>query len=222
MDTITLDTGEVLDLAAYPLPEGVEDETFNLDQLARAMNTSLVTIKRWIDDGMPVLKRGGHGQSYEMQFSHCYAWRMWRQDQSAAERRSKDDKAAQLAMLFLNPEGEIDDDAMRMSPKEYKEHIEAELARNRAAELRGELVRRSGMQEVLDHMLVSYRNALIGFPDWLEQEFNLTPKQVAKAQDFCDGILGETRRQIREAGFVPADVVPIGDRRSLAQGDDAK
>jgi len=212
-DTITLETGEVLDLSAYPLPEGIVDETFNRELLARAMDVSTVTITKWIDAGMPVEQRGGNGQSYAFRLSHCYAWRMWRDDRDSADRRAKEGVAAQMAMHFLGAEEE-DAPGRALSPKEVKEWSEAELIRNKAAEQRGELVRAAQVQEVLDQVLVSFRNAVMNMPDFLEQEFSLTPHQVAKAEAFCDGILSETRRQIGEAGFAPGDVVTMSGREA--------
>lgn len=215
-DLIDLDSGEVLDLSQYPLPEGIEDEVFNRDQLARAMAVSVVTITKWIDAGMPVLSRGGNGTSYEFLFSHCYAWRKWREEGEAQERKAKMDSAAQKAMLFINDAEE--DDRPALTPKEVREWSEAELIRNKAAEQRGELVRRTHVEGVLDHVLVSFRNAIMNLPDWLEQEFGLSPHQVDKAQKFCDGILDDTRHKISEAGFTPAEVVRLGAEQEQGKG----
>jgi hypothetical protein len=51
-DVIHLESGELLELAKYPLPAGIADETFNFHRMAKAMNTSTVTINKWIDAGM--------------------------------------------------------------------------------------------------------------------------------------------------------------------------
>lgn len=212
-ERLELETGEVLNLSDFPLPDGFEDETFNRDELAKAMDVSTVTITRWVDSGMPVAKRGGNGQSYEFQFSHCYAWRMWREDREASDRRAKNDRAAQLSMLFRGVEEEDDDPSHGLSPKAVREWSEAELIRNKAAQQRGELVRAAHVQDVLDTILVSFRNSLSSFPDWLEQEFSLSPHQVDKAQRFCDSMLAETRRQISEAGFQSRAVTDmVGDK----------
>lgn len=211
MTTITLENGEVLDLSAYPMPEGSEDEVLNRDQLARAMGTSVVTISKWVDEGMPVAQRGGNGQAYQFVYSHCRAWRLWRDGKDQQERREKDDRARQFSMEWLgDDEGRAD---QMLTPKQVKEWSEAELIRNRAAEQRGELVRSAQMQDVLDRVLVSFRTAVMNLPDWLEQEFSLSPHQVDKAQRFCDGILSEARRQISDAGFAAGDVVSIERRQ---------
>lgn len=212
---IELDSGEELDLSLYPLPDGIEDETFNRDQLARAMAVSVVTITKWVDAGMPVASRGGNGQSYQFLFSHCYAWRMWREAGEAMERQAKLDSASQKAMLFINDAEEEDRPAL--SPKEVREWSEAELIRNKAAEQRGDLVRRAHVEGMLDQVMVSFRNAIMNLPDWLEQEFGLSPHQVDKAQTFCDGILDDARHTIRQGSFQTAEVQRMPARQEQEQ-----
>lgn len=212
-ELITLDGGEVLDLSAYPLPEGVKDEILNLEDLAESMRTSTNTIRKWISQGMPVKQNGSNGQAYELQFSHCYAWRLWIDEKAAASRRALSARNSERAQLFLG----IDDPAQSagMTPKEVREWSEAELIRNKAALQRGELVRAFQVQEVFDGLLVATRNVITSAPDYLEQEFSLTPAQVVKAEEYFDALLSELRKQIAAAGFVPAAVVSLQDRADL-------
>ena len=215
-DLITLESGEVLDLAAYPLPEGVEDEVFNLDLMAKAMATSTVTVSRWIDQGMPVQQRGGNGQSYELRFSHCFAWRKWKEASDTAARRALESKAEQKAMLFLNEDTPTD--GARLSPKEVREWSEAELIRNKAAQQRGELVRTHQVVEMLEHVLATARNAMLNAPDWLEQEFSLSPGQVDKAQRYFDGVLEEMRHQMVQRDLMSAELIPLSGAGDRSQG----
>lgn len=216
-DVITLEDGEVLDIAAYPLPDGIEDQTFNRELMARAMDVSVVTITKWIDEGMPVLQRGGNGQSYEFLFSQCYAWRLWREGRDAASRQAKLSNANQMAMLFLGQEDTAD--RPNLTPKEVREWSEAELIRNKAAEQRGELVRTAHVTRVLDNVLSGARNAIANAPDWLEQEFSLGPHQVEKSQTYFDGLLDEMRHQIIAAGFKAAPVLPLAPRAQSQTAD---
>ncbi len=204
---IKLENGEVLDLDEYPLPDSVEDETFNLELMAKAMGTSTVTISRWIDLGMPVQQRGGNGQSYELRFSHCYAWRKWRDRAESEAQKTLEESARQKAMLFLN-EGDASD-RPHLSPKDIREWSEAELIRNKAALQRGELVRASHVTEVFDLVLSTARNALVTAPDWLEQEFSLSPTQVEKAQAYFDGVLAEMRHKMSMRDAQGAELVSI-------------
>lgn len=212
---ITLDSGEVLDLSAYPLPEGEEDETFNLEFMAKAMDTTTVTLSRWIDQGMPVKQRGGNGQSYELVFSHCYAWRKWRERSDTDARLAVEKKAEQKALLFLNESAPAD--GPRMTAKEVREWSEAELIRNKAAIQRGELVRVHMVVEMLEHVMVTVRNSINSAPDWLEQEFSLSPTQVAKSETYFDGILEEMRHQMVARDVAPADVIGMVNERKRVE-----
>ena len=209
-NVITLDSGEELDLAEYPLPEGVDEEVFNIELMAQAMNTSTNTISKWISSGMPVVQQGGNGRSYELSFHQCWAWRKWKDASDAAEAQTKQKNAAQKALLFRGEDG-LDEGSPTagLSAKEVREWSEAELIRNKAAVARGELVRTSDVQLMLEGLLVSARNALVNAPDYLEQEFGLNARQVDKAEDYFDGVMDEMRRQIEDGGYNPGEVVSL-------------
>lgn len=206
-DVLTLDCGEKLDLSAYPLPDGYADEVFNLDLMAQAMNTSTVTISKWISQGMPVVQRGGNGRSYELSFWQCYAWRKWKDGKEQAATKAKEGRAAQMALLFLGEEQP--EDKARLTPKQIKEFSEAELIRNKAAQARGELVRVSDVQPMIERLLVSVRNKLMNAPDYLEQEFGLNARQVEQAQVYFDGLLTDMRLKIQDGGFQAGEVVSL-------------
>ncbi|WP_428516294.1 hypothetical protein [Roseovarius sp.] len=210
---ITLENGEEIDVDAFPLPEGVSDELFNMTQIAKAMNTSTVTITRWIDQGFPIHQKGGNGQAYEFRLSHCYAWRMWREQSDAADRARKDELAGQLAMQFLGGEEEAGHLKTQLSPKEMKAHLEVEMVRNQAALQREELVKKAHVERVLEGVLITFRQAMTNLPDYMEQEFSLSPIQVEKAEKYCDSLLHDIRLQMSEARFAVGEVVSVADHR---------
>ena len=185
---IELDNGQLLDLAAHPLPDGVEDVVLNRELLAQALNVSAVTISKWVSAGMPVLSRGGNGTSYEFQLSHCYAWRMWQQSESEAARRRATEAASQMAMHFLGLD-ELEAGEIGMSPEEVRKWSEAELSRAKAEELRGDLVRRHRVERVLQSLLSIARDAMIGYGDYLEAELGLGPREVDIVQARADQTL---------------------------------
>jgi phage terminase Nu1 subunit (DNA packaging protein) len=214
-DVIHLESGELLELAKYPLPAGTRDETFNIHRMAQAMNTSTVTINKWIDAGMPVKNHGGNGKSYELRFSHCYAWRMWREQREISEAAAKANSASQKAMLFVG-EGEENSAEATMSAKEIREWSEAVLIRDKAALQRGELIKRADVQEAMENLLGTVRRAITNMPDWLEQEFSLSPRQADQAQTYADGLLDDLRLQLERQGYRSADVIDFGDRDAIA------
>ena len=211
-EVITLADGSVINVADYPLPAGVPNDVVNMRELARGLGVTTVTISDYIDRGMPVRKVGGNGVDYEFDLAHCFAWKKWRDDERNRAKQERDASLNQLALEFL---GEGDSGAEvteALSPKAMREHAEALILRNKAAEQKRELLRRHDMLVLIEDVFVNFRTALTGLPDWMEQEFNLSPSQVEKAQRFCDGVLEDTRTRFSKDGLVsPGQIVSLRD-----------
>ncbi|MCB5199030.1 terminase small subunit [Loktanella sp. TSTF-M6] len=197
MVQVVLADGTELDVDAFPLPDGVDDGVLNRGQLAEALRVSEPSITSWIRDGMPVLSQGGNGQAYEFQLSHCFAWRMWRLDQQRQTKQRGDAIAQQMALAFLNLDEAGADEQSTMTAKDVADWADADYRRNKAAELRGDLVRADRVRDVFEQMLVDVRTSLSTIPDFAEQEFGLTADQAASLQDRCDAILIEMGLIIR-------------------------
>ncbi|MEJ6397033.1 terminase small subunit [Yoonia sp. 208BN28-4] len=212
MDTIRLGDGTTLDIAAYPLPDGVEDVVLNRGQLATAMNVSEQTITNWMRAGLPLLSQGSNGQSYEFQLAHCYAWRMRRDADERARRAKGDAQAQQLALTFLNP-SDIDDDEPFLTAKQIKEWAEAEYQRNRAAEQRGDLVRVDSVKRVMEQLVVDFCSAINVLPDFAEQEFGLSAAQAQVMQRRCDGVIEEAAMTIQRSALATGKVVSMTSGR---------
>lgn len=211
--TVLLDDGRALDVGRWPLPEGIADGVLNRSQLARAFNVSENTITKWAGLGMPVLSDGQNGVAYEFQLSHCYAWK---QDRDAGLRSAKqrgDELAAQAALAFRNLDDDQADEEAGMSAAELRQWSEAEYHRNRVAEQRGALVRADRVRTLIEDIFVAFGAEMDTLPDFAEMEFGLSPAQVAKLQDRCDGMRAEVRRQI-EAVLGRSSVVRLGGRQA--------
>ncbi|WP_370342902.1 terminase small subunit [Pararhodobacter marinus] len=216
-DLITLTTGEVLDVSAWPLPDGVVDdgEPLNRKELADVFGKSENTITSWISKGMPVQSGGSNGVAYGFSLSHCWAWRQWRDAEERAVRSRRDERNNQNALIFRNLDPDQAEEEGGMSAAELRAWSEAEYHRNRVAEQRGDLVRAQAMRQLLDKLMVSVGSAFDTLPDYAELNFGLTAEQVAKLQERCDGVRVELRQSIERELSAPAVIVPIGAR----QGD---
>jgi len=210
MDKIALADGSVLDCAEYPLPDGIEDCVLNQSQLARAMGTSLVTISSWIGSDMPVRQKGGNGQAYEFQLAHCFAWRKHREAQDEKKRSDGDAAANQLALTFLNDD-QVAHDVPSLTAKDIKAFSEADYQRNKAAEMRGDLVRASQVSRVLEEMIVAFVSGVNVMPDFVEAEFGVTPSQAQRMQDRCDSLIDEMRKILQRNHLSAANVVSFDD-----------
>lgn len=214
-DHITLPDGSVLDVARYPLPDGVVDdgEPLNRADLARVFGVSENTITDWIGKGMPVLSGGRNGVAYELSLRQCWAWRSHREALDHAARQRRDERNAQNALLFRNLDDGQHAEESGLTAKELREWSEAEYHRNRVAEQRGDLVRASRVQEMVDDVLGITRTSLSTLPDHLERELGLSATEVELVQKHCDALLLKMRERIEKEMLGGAQVaqMPVRD-----------
>ncbi|MDS9468614.1 terminase small subunit [Paracoccus sp. MBLB3053] len=212
---VTLSDGEVLDVSAWPLPEGIEDGVLNRTQLARAFNVTENTITKWMAQGMPALSEGQNGVAYEFQLSHCHAWRQARDEKARALKLRGDQVAAQAALAFRNLDADQEEAEGWMSADELRKLSEAEYHRNRVAEQRGDLVRADRTRAVIEDVIVMVATSLETLPDYLEMKFGLSTEQVAEVVIRTDQLRDELKGKIEALLRRPASVVAIGS----AQGE---
>lgn len=205
----------------FPLPDGVPDETVNRAQIGVALQVSENTISKWIslpENPMPVQEMGGNGREYAFNLGDCYAWRMWRDDQIHRQRDAGDRAAAQLAMAFRNIDDADDDGSRVLSAREIKEEADADYARNRAAELRRELVRVARVRDLFEDVLSQLRTTIVTMADFAEMEFGLKPEQVARLQRRGNQVLVQARLDLtRMIGQSDAAVIDLNTPREQAE-----
>ncbi|MFD1913810.1 hypothetical protein [Halodurantibacterium flavum] len=209
MSMVTLADGSVLDLSAWPLPEGAEDGVMNRVQLARAFSVSENTITKWISLGMPVLSDGQNGVAYEFQLSHCYAWRQDRDSKARAAKARGDQLAMQAALAFRNLDADQEEAEGGLTADELRKWSEAEFHRNRVDEQRRRLVRAEAVSRVFEQLLVLVGNTFDTLPDWAEVNLGLSVDQVAQLQSRCDLARAELRATIEADLLGPATVLPF-------------
>lgn len=212
--TLTIADGSVLDLSSWPLPEGMDDSIpLNRAQLAKAFSVSENTITKWVSQGMPVMSDGQNGVAYEFRLSHCYAWRMSRDEKARAAKARGDQLAAQAALVFRNLEEDQAGAEGDLTADDLRKWSEAEYHRNRVAEQRGDLIRVDRVRAMMEDVFISFGNALDTLPDFAELNFGLTADQVAQMQTRCDAVRIEVRTKIEESLLRPGVVLPIGARQ---------
>jgi len=215
-DLLTLADGSVLDVAQYPLPEGVEDDgtPLNRAQLAAAFSVSVNAVTDWINKGMPVMSSGQNGVAYEFRLSHCWAWRQDRDDRARAAKARGDLLAAQAALAFRNLDDDQAEDEAELTADDLRKWSEAEYHRNRVAEQRGDLLRADRMRPLLEDIMVAFGTAMDNLPDFAEMNFGLSAAQVAQLEDYCDQVRGEAKRLIAERLSRGGAVVALNGRQS--------
>lgn len=199
----------------YPLPVGVVDAILNRGQLARALDTSEVTIDRWIADGMPVHQVGGNGKSYQFLLSACWAWKRARDDSEAAATEQSERAVQQMRLALVG--GTIGESERALSPRQRAELYEAEYRWSQAAKARGELTSVKAVEDLLEDVFATVRDSIVALPDRLQRELNLQNRQAEKAVIACDAALDEAARKIEDGlkALRESDVQPNGQHFDL-------
>ena len=210
---ITLGDGEVLDVSAWPLPEGVEDGVLNRSQLARAFSVTENTITKWVSQGMPLLSEGQNGVAYEFQLSQCWAWKNARDEKARAAKLRGDQIAAQAMLGFRNLDADQEEEEGHLTADDIRKMSEAEYHRNRVAEQRGDLVRADRVRALFEESLVRIGTSLDTLPDFLEMKFGLTAEQVADVEQRTDQLREKIRGDLEELLRRPGAVLAIGERQ---------
>lgn len=194
-------------------PEDVQrdEPVLNRGQIAACFDVSENTIDKWIRKGMPVESKGSNGKSYEFYLSDCKDWRnseieRERETQAAADLFVQQQRAKYLGV-------KVEDERAGLTASQMREMAQAELLHMQASQKRGTMVHVDEMVDLVDAIFGEVRNALDGFPDWLEREYGLSPEQVERAIGYCDGVMQEMHDRLNEARLTPEDgVIDVGDK----------
>lgn len=198
------------DVAAHPLPEGVEDAELNKTELAGALSVSTNTVDRWVQQGCPVEEGGANGKAYVFRLSEVWAWYQ-SSKRAAEERRQAASRAVEQMRLHFLRLGD-DQGAAELSLKDRRELAQAELVWMQAAARRRELVPVEEMVDLLERVLGELRDALSALPDRLARELGLDRAQVERAVELCDQALEEARTRIERAELEPRPLEEVEDR----------
>jgi phage terminase Nu1 subunit (DNA packaging protein) len=192
-----LTAGEERLVAAFPLPAGVPDAVVNKYQLADALAVSQTTLDNWRRAGLPVEEEGTNGRSYQFRLSVCHAWAAQRREGEASARRQAEGAAQQLRLALIG-----DDPGAaarsRLSPREQREILEAEVAYMQAARRRLELIEAEAVAEAFQDVFAAIRDGLDALPDRLGRELALDGAGIEAAQAICDDVMQGARRRVRE------------------------
>jgi phage terminase Nu1 subunit (DNA packaging protein) len=199
-------------VAKYPLPAGAIDCVMTREELAESLAVSLPTITEWIGKGMPVKERGGQGKAYELQLSHCWAWRQaWKANEDL---RSDQVKRAQAAMRLALVGGSSGDSLESLDPKTRREILAVQIEQERFQRERNELLKRDDVSETLDNLFGMIRDTLESAPDRIERKEALSPKATSALVDICDELVNEMARRIAEF-WTARPVKAIGAKEGL-------
>lgn len=191
------------DLRRFPLPEGVDDNDLNKEQLARALKVSVNTVDKWVMDGMPVVQDGTNGRAYVLRLSECWAWRQAREAEASAQMEAAERSVQAMRLELIG--GALGDTEQALSPKERKEIYAAEHAYMMAARARGELVHLAEVQELLEVILSAVRDGSDALADRLARDCGLEGEIIEHVVVICDDMLKDIRSKIEERALAHSE-----------------
>lgn len=182
--------------ARHPLPEGVQDAVVNKSQLALALNTSEVTVGKWIARGLPFEQEGTNGRPYLFRLSLAFAWvEADRAGRSEARARA-DEAAGQLAMALSG--GAIKAEAGGMTTAEQAAVMDLVIKRNRAALEQKDLIWRADAVAAFEAAFLLVRDGLEGLPDRLGRELGLEGADLERVERACDDVLSRAAAKVED------------------------
>lgn len=182
--------------ARHPLPEGVPDAVVNKSQLALALNTSEVTVGKWIARGLPFEQEGTNGRPYLFRLSLAFAWvEADRAGRSEARARA-DEAAGQLAMVLSG--GAIKAEAGGMTTAEQAAVMDLVIKRNRAALEQKDLIWRADAVAAFEAAFLLVRDGLEGLPDRLGRELGLEGADLERVERACDDVLSRAAAKVED------------------------
>jgi phage terminase Nu1 subunit (DNA packaging protein) len=201
-------------LVAHPLPVGVECIDMNQNDMAKALNVTANTLGKWLaEKSFPVVHRGGQGKQYVLRLSHCWAWKLQREDNEASLRRQSEATIQKMQASFLGL-GAGDPNAS-LSPKDRRELADADFAFNRAANLRRRLVELEEVRDLLDSVFSILRDGLQSLPDRLERELSLKSEEVGLVVRVSEEMLSEMSEKIDAGELKERDIAEEMPERQL-------
>ncbi|MFY0619032.1 hypothetical protein [Shimia sp.] len=205
-------------LAAHPLPQGVPDADMSQDEIAQALGVTVNTLGKWLKDTsmspqFPVVERGGLGKAYVLRLSHCYAWKMHRDDAEKARLRHNRAAIDRLQASFLGVD--VGEGEETLSAKDRRALAEADLVQSKAAQMRRQLVRLEEVVELLEGLFKTMRDGVESMPDRLERELNLKAEEVALVERIGSDILDRMAEQIEEAELNERDISDVAVSNQL-------
>ncbi|MBF0270330.1 MAG: DUF1441 family protein [Alphaproteobacteria bacterium] len=185
-------------------------EIRNLSETARFFGITDPTLKRWIEDGCPVEKKGGNGVSWELDLRKVADWRRGLEAEEQRKLLDRAESDAQLRLELLGgdqlPEFTDDGGLGKLSARGRAEIIRAEMDKVKLSQLRRTLVPADEVRADQVRLFALIRDRMRSLPDDLGHRFGLMPEQVDEALHMIDEMLDDLATDIESMPSLKRDL----------------
>lgn len=166
-DAMASDGGQIASLAEFSAIPGAPSEP---------------TLRKLIAENadFPVVKVGKNGSAYEIRVVPALQWLRAKNERETAAKRRHADEVRQVAMAFLGEDADSEAHEHGLSAEDKLKLLQAELAATKLRTMRGELIRKSSIEEALANLIVTDRRRRETFGARLAKRVDLTREQIAQ------------------------------------------
>lgn len=164
-------------------------ETVSLSEFAIILSVSEPTLRRRLADAPAdvVLKRGTHGDAYEIDPAAGVRWWLELKAADDAEAAARRDRIGAMQLSLLGDDAALaDSDVGGISAAEQKAALEAELAAIRLGKERGELVRADDVLARLSEFTIKIGSTFSSLPVRLARRVDVPPEVTAMLQQLIN------------------------------------
>ncbi|MCM0018421.1 MAG: terminase small subunit [Tagaea sp.] len=170
-----------------------------LEETARFFDVSVPTVRAWIQDGCPVVERGGNGVAYKLDLVAVSNWKKTRDGERARIEAEQAERDSQLRLELLGDKSLAKADGEGgLSKSEQASALAAEVSRTKLAQLRRELMPADEAKLKVTEAFGVLRDRIRTMPDQIAGELGLTEPQVERMLDLIDDYLDDTAAALGE------------------------
>ena len=149
----------------------------------------------------PVISTGSNGVAYEIDVKAAVEWLQAREDRKREAERERGNAVKQYAMDLLGSDAAAVNREAGLSPAERKQLMEEELFAIKVAERRGELIRKTSVEQALAQVLVMHRQRGETFSARLSKRVDLARDVIVAIDEMMrqdQHMLADAMRKIAE------------------------
>lgn len=161
-------------------------------------------LRKMINDhpDFPIISRGKNGVSYEFDLAEASAFVRGIREKEEQVARARSEEVRQFGLQLLGEDAAATQESIGLSPSERKALLEEELIAIKVAERRGDLIRKTSVEEALGTLLIWFQTRGKTFTSRLAKRHDV-PRDLMVA---IDALIEQDQRELADRMERIADV----------------